>query len=660
MEKGISYINRTYSDYKESLMGFTKQYYPELTDQFNDASVGSWIVDLVANIGDNLSYHIDRSYQETNINSAQRKSSLYALARNNGVKIPGPKSAIAEVVFSCELPVNSSSSEGMKSPDWTYAPVVKKGTKVGAGRNVFELMEDVDFGEQFNEDGVSNRTIVPKRNSNNIITTYVVTKTGIVSAGETKIFSKVITADEDVPFYSIVIPDTEVTNVESIIFQDGQNYQSVPSNCVFNIQREKEMVNMVSDKGTMESKPVYRYFEVDHLSQQYRWGDYLEDGETVKYFGENGSGETECYITKGEWIPLKQKFITEFTENGYLKVIFGAGNDQLATPGADATAHAKYLMSHLINNDGLGLGPRVNTTMFIMYRKGGGTVSNMGVGSIKNIVEGNYVLRGTDGGKKTNVKRSIEVNNLSPSVSGKDMPSNEEIRYLIKYHNAAQERCVTIKDYIDRVMKMPAKYGCPFRVSGSEENNKVMLYFLGINQDKTLSVELPDILCRNLENYLSEYRSINDFVEMKSGRIINLQFEVDLFIDKNYNPSDVIFNVSSAIRDYMDVNKHQMGDDIFVGDIEKEISKVDGVANLIDLRVYNVYGEGYSQDRTTQEIQNEVECVVGAEESENTKDESTRDMINLKVANKMLYSEHDSMLEIKYPDKDIICRAILR
>ena len=657
MEKGISYISRTYNDYKESLMGFTKQYYPELMDQFNDASVGSWIVDLVANVGDNLSYHIDRAYQETNINSAQRKSSLYALARNNGVKIPGPKSSIAEVVFSCELPVNARTSDGMKNPDWSYAPVIKKGTKVGAGRNVFELMEDVDFAEQFNGNGVSNRSIVPNRNSNNIITSYTVTKTGMVSAGETKIFSKVITEAEDVPFYSITIPDTEVTNVESIIFQNGSNYQSVPTNCVFNIQKECETVNVVGDNNKTSQQKVYRYFEVDHLSQQYRWGDYLENGATVQYFGENGTGETECYITKGEWIPLRQKFITEFTENGYLKVIFGSGNEQLIAPGSGASAEAKYLMSHLINNDGLGLGPKVGHTMFIMYRKGGGAVSNLGVGAIKNIVEGKYVLRGSNGNTKTNVKRSISVNNLTPSVSGKDMPSNEEIRYLIKYHNAAQERCVTLKDYVDRVMKMPARYGCPFRVSASEENNKVMLYFLGVNQDRTLSAELPDILCENLENYLSEYRSINDYVEMKSGRIINLQFEIDLFIDKNYNPSDVIFNVSSKVRDYMDVNGHQMGDDIFVGDIEKEISKIDGVANLIDLRVYNIYSSGYSQDKTCQEIQSNIDC---AEESENTSNESGRDMINLKASHKMLYSENDSMFEIKYPDKDIICRPMLR
>ena len=150
MEKKISYLNRNFHDYRDSLLGFTKQYYPELEEEFNDASIGSWLLDVVANIGDNLSYHIDRVYQETNIDSAQEKSSVYALARNNGFKIPGPKASMAEVEFSCELPVSGTNNgaSGMIAPDWSYAPCLKRGTKVSAGNQVFELLYDVDFNEQ--------------------------------------------------------------------------------------------------------------------------------------------------------------------------------------------------------------------------------------------------------------------------------------------------------------------------------------------------------------------------------------------------------------------------------------------------------------------------------------------------------------------------------
>ena len=156
---------------------------------------------------------------------------------------------------------------------------------------------------------------------------------------------------------------------------------------------------------------------------------------------------------------------------------------------------------------------------------------------------------------------------------------------MVKYNSGAQRRCITVKDYHDRVMKMPARYGCPFRVSTIEANNKVMMYLLGTDNGNHLSSVLPKQLIDNIQAYLSQYRSINDFVEIKSGKIINLQFDIDLFVDKNYAIGPVVNEVVDKVVNYMDINKHEIGEDIFVGDLEKEISKTDGVLNLIDLRV---------------------------------------------------------------------------
>ena len=100
MENGISYLNRNFEDYKNALIEYSKKYYPDLAKSYDDASVSSWMIDLAADVADNLSYHIDRVYQETNIDSAHEMGSLYSIARNNGVKIPGPKGSMAEVKFS--------------------------------------------------------------------------------------------------------------------------------------------------------------------------------------------------------------------------------------------------------------------------------------------------------------------------------------------------------------------------------------------------------------------------------------------------------------------------------------------------------------------------------------------------------------------------------
>lgn len=650
MEKGISYLNRTFNDYRDSLMGFTKQYYPELVNEFNDASVGSWMLDVVASIADNLSYHIDRVYQETNLDSASEKSSVYAMARNNGIKIPGPTASMAEVKFTCELPLIIKS--GDKGPDWSYAPIIKRGTKVSSGNQIFELLNDINFAEQFNEDGISNRTIIPKQNSNK----YVITKTGIVSAGETKIYTKTIKSSDITPFMSFIIPDTDVMNVESIIFKDGVNHTCSPSMLEFMYPNEIY-------SGTNKNK-LWRFFEVDYLAQQYKWDDVIVDGKPEKVTVDETINGVDVHLstcTKGEWKPLRQKFITEFTDKGYLKVIFGAGDMSgiKMDNETDMNTNSKYIISHMVNNDGLGVLPNANTTMYVMYRRGGGATSNIAEGAITNINYLNMSLSGANSSYVTEVKRSLSVTNTSPSVSGKDMPSINEIKNLIKYNNGAQNRCVTVKDYHSRILQMPPRYGCPFRVGVSEENNKIMVYLLGLDANGKLTDVLPEVLCKNIMNYLSEYCMVNDFVEIKSGRIIDLQFEVDLFVDKNYNTSDVVSNVINTISNYMDINNRDMGTNIFVGDIEKEISKVDGVENLIELRVYNIYGNGYSQTRTSQQTMTYDDCASNSEDGDSGEEEN-RSRIDLKASDKTLYCENETMLEIKNEKTDIICRVKTR
>ena len=170
-EKKISYLSRTYEDYKQDLIDFTRTYYPDIASNLSDASIGSWLIDLVSVVGDNLSFYIDAAYNETNLESAVKASSVYALARSNGFKIPGPKGSITEVEFSCVLPnsssvPNSSSSLGM--PNFTFAPIIKQGTRLRAANGqYFETDETVDFSEQFNNLGESNRNITPLVDSNN-------------------------------------------------------------------------------------------------------------------------------------------------------------------------------------------------------------------------------------------------------------------------------------------------------------------------------------------------------------------------------------------------------------------------------------------------------------------------------------------------------------
>jgi hypothetical protein len=644
MEKKISYINRTYSDYKEALIEMSEKYYPDLSTSFNDASIAAWQIDVAADIADNLSYHIDRVFQETNIDSAKERKSLYAMARNCGFKIPGPKGAMAEVRFSIILPISNN------EPNYNYAPIIKKGTRVSAVGQEFELLSDVDFAEQFDENGVSNRWFTPNLNSNGIATGYTVSKLAVVTAGETRVYRQVVRSSDIHPFMEIVLPFENVMSIESIIVVDGN-----PS-----VTNTPSYGNFYNENCS----GVTRFHEVDNLAQNWCWGDKIGDNGkalTYKYAYTESSTQTDgnttqtggnsnnvvYSVTKGEWKNVANKFITEYTDKGYLKIIFGAGieGDNI-TLDATASSFSKWQISRIMNNNNLGTLPTPNSTIFILYRIGGGKSSNVAKGAINKISYLNADFRND----ASVIINTLKVENTTPSVSGKDMPSENELKYLIKYHNAAQNRCVTIKDYIDRILMLPPKYGTPFRVGVMEENNKIMVYLLGIDHNGHLDTFLPMTLVKNMEEYLSGYRCINDYVEIKSGRIINLSFDVDVIVDKNYNKVDVIKSIIDTITAYMDINKHFMGEEIYIGDLQKEISKIDGLINLISLKVYNNVDGGGMYSRTTIS----QETIIGDEY--NDAGTSEKRLIDLDATDGILYNDGDTMMELKYPSRDIKIR----
>jgi hypothetical protein len=600
MEKKISYLNRTYADYKEALIEISERYYPDLSNSFRDASVAAWQIDVAADVADNLSYHIDRVFQETNINSAQEKSSLYAIARNAGIKIPGPKGAIAEIRLTAVLPVE----EG-------YEPIIRRGTKFSAGSQQFELLEDIDFADQFDVNGNSDKTIVPRVSTNGIINGYTVSKLAVVTAGETRIFSQTLKTSDIKPFMEIILPIEGVMNIESILVKSGDD-KTIPTYGMF--------------YGDGCNEDITRFYEVDNLAQNKCWIE-----ATQPQVCEN------MRITKGEWKPITHKFITEYTDRGYLKIIFGAGNGENAELNG---AFNTWQMSRILNNNNLGVLPKPDSTIHILYRVGGGSASNVAKGAINRISYLNADFRGKDQNQITNIINSLKVENTTPSFSGKDMPNEHEMRYFIKYHNAAQERCVTVKDYIDRILMLPPKYGTPFRVGVIEENNKIVIYLLGVGSEGKLSKNLPSLLVENIKNYLKEYRMINDYIEIKAGNIINLSFDVDVVIDKNYNKNDVISAIISKIEDYMNINHHIMGEEIYVGDLQKEIGKIDGVINLITLKITNKHGGDWSDDLITQE----------------TYKEGDDDIVDLEASDWILYNDGNSMMEIKNPDEDIRIR----
>ena len=155
MAKQISYTTRDFQAIRQELIDFTKTYYPDLIINFNDAAIFSVLMDLNAAVTDNLHYHIDRSLQETVLQYAQQRSSVYNIARTYGLKVPGQRPSVALVDFSITVPAFGDKE------DLRYCGILRRGSQVNGAGQVFETVYDIDFTSPTNAEGYPNRLKIP-------------------------------------------------------------------------------------------------------------------------------------------------------------------------------------------------------------------------------------------------------------------------------------------------------------------------------------------------------------------------------------------------------------------------------------------------------------------------------------------------------------------
>lgn len=563
--QGINYTSRNFADIRAGLIDMVKQYYPDIFNDYNDASVGMMILELNAAVGDMLSFNTDRMFQETQIDYAQERSSVLSIARTYGLKIPGKRPSITIVDFSVTVPVFGDTF------DISYAPIIAAGSQVTGAGKVFETTDDINFASPFTTGGIPNRLILPNFDANNNLINYTLVKREIVLNGFTKIFKKVITSSDVRPFIEIVLPDNNVLSVDSVITLDGTNFVKNPA--------PEQFLDL--DK---------RWFEMDALAED---KVFIEDSTRIT----DNAG-----VKPGKWMSVTRKFITEYTDLGFIKLILGGGTqDTSSLCDFDTNKALVNQIGDFINNLSLGVTPTANTTMFIKYRVGGGSDSNIGTNVLKGLGVVNISVNGNNETTNAAVKNSLKVNNVFPALGGRNSPSIDEVRNMVRYNFASQNRAVTIKDYQSRISLMPGKFGVPFRSGVFEEQNKVKVYILGLDASSKLSNTSTSALKENISQYLSDYRMLNDYVQITNGRIINLGFQVDLYVDKKVPQSQIVTQVISAIQSYMDINKFQMGDSIYLSSLIETINNVAGVTNVIDLRTYNKVGEGkYSLNEISQ------------------------------------------------------------
>ena len=185
---------------------------------------------------------------------------------------------------------------------------------------------------------------------------------------------------------------------------------------------------------------------------------------------------------------------------------------------------------------------------------------------------------------------------------------------------------------------MPAQFGAAAKVGAIEVENKIKISVLSFTPGGQLTSAISSVLKQNIAEYLSNYRMINDYIEVGSGKVIDLGVDVDILIQDNSTQGEIVSTVINCVKDFFDVNSNEMGALVNVSDLVSQIMSKPGVTNVVDVKMYNKVGGQYSNSVLSQPFipntENEIFLKDGA-----------------------IFFQPDEIPQIKFPSKDIRVRV---
>ena len=600
----VSYLNKTFSDFKSSLLNYTKTYFPNTYNNFSDANPGALFIDLASYVGDVSSFYIDTQIQENFLLYAKEKENLYALSYMFGYR---PKVSYASnVIVNIFQLIPSIIINGISAPDYSYAVIVPENTSItsrSTGTN-FITIDKVDFS-------ITDNTTVSFIDSNY----YLLTKS--VKAISAEIKTTTLSFSGPQKFATSTINDTNILQILDVIDTQNNKWSEVPY-----LAQASMLMPITNPTAQSDGVP------------------YLIDYQRVP-----------------------RRFVSRFLSDNTLQLEFGAGvsntSDDTLLPSPDniqlglipgiSTLLDGYNKANSFFTQEYGLAPS-NTDLTIRYLIGGGIRSNVPSNDLTTIDKTNIQIGvGLTGPLATQIIDSVASLNTLPSSGGKNGDEIEEIRSNALYAYQSQLRAVTREDYMVRALSLPSNYGNIAKVyvtqdaaseilptptvATMERRNPLSLdmYILAYDSNKKI-ISASTTLKQNLVTYINQYRMVTDAVNIKDAFYINIGVNFDIVVQSGYNNNDIITSCITALKDHFNIDKWTINQPVVMSNITSRLLKITGVQSVTKLEIVNKQGGNYSQYAYD---------ISGATRQGN------------------IYPSVDpSIFEVRYPDSDIQGRVV--
>jgi hypothetical protein len=214
----------------------------------------------------------------------------------------------------------------------------------------------------------------------------------------------------------------------------------------------------------------------------------------------------------------------------------------------------------------------------LFYRTGNGTQGNVGPETISHVV--------------WNVNGITRVRNPLPAVGGVDMESIEEVRQFAPQAFRTQERAVTEQDYADMAMRFPGiqKAVARFRWTGSWTT--VFLAVDRLRGEKEPGASAPStnedaLFKKDLYAHMEKYRMAGFDLEIQDPVYVPLDIVLSVCVKPGYFKSDVketLLNVFSNYewgpgeKGFFHPDNFTFAQPVYLGRMYETAMKVEGVA----------------------------------------------------------------------------------
>ncbi len=578
LKRDIRYIDRNFNDFRNTLINYSQTYFPDTYNDFTPDSTGMLFIEMASYVGDVLSFYLDNQVQETFIQYARETENLFNMAYMLGYEPKVTTAASVNIDFYQQLPAKLSGS--VTVPDFDYALQVPENTTISSVNNEEFIIEDViDFSSSSSLDP---STITVYQLSGTTPTTYLIKKTR--KAISATINTSTFNFTSPVRFDTRSINDSNIIGILDCFDSDGNEW-----------------------------------YEVPNLAQENVYDTIRNTNTNDPNVPDDGSGNDVPYLLQLK--SVQRRFAARFVNNNSLQLQFGAGsfgdNDEEIIPNPDNVGlglpferdqlTTAFSPLNFVFTNTYGIAPS-NTTLTIRYLTGGGISSNVNANTLTTVDDTNvtFVKENLNPALANTIFNSLATNNPVAADGGQDGDTTEELRQNALGNYQTQLRTVTKEDYLIRALSMPSNLGVvamayaePVKVSEYETGTLpsiLDLYVLSYDINKKLKTA-SSILKQNLKTYLSEYRMINDAINIKDAFIINIGIEFDIVVRPNYNNNETLTKCIEALTNYFNIENWQINQPIILPELSILLDKIEGVQTVKNLKIDNLAGTtlGYSE-----------------------------------------------------------------